>query len=68
MAAVRVRPSEPGQRALWRPRRRRGAGREPLAAAELRRRGAEYGELGTGSLLVPSLHRFFEQRATGVGA
>ncbi len=63
MAPVRVRPAEQGRRATWRARRRGSAAAGPLSEAAVRRRGADYGELGTGPRLVPSLHRFFELRS-----
>lgn len=64
-APIRVRPSEGGHRTVWRARRRGPGG--PLPESALRRRGADYGEIGTGQQLVPSLHRFFEQRGDSRG-
>ena len=63
IAPVRVRGAEGGRAALWRSRRRRAPARAAVDEQSLRRRGADYGEIGTGPRLVPSLHRFFERRA-----
>lgn len=62
IAPVRVAPAEQGPRALWRAQRR---GREPLSEEHVRRRGADYAEIGTGDRLVPALQRVFERRAGG---
>ena len=63
IAPVRVRGAEGGRAALWRGRRRRAPAHEVLDESALRRCGSDYGEIGTGPRLVPSLHRFFERRA-----
>ncbi len=64
-APVRVAPLESGRRAVWRPRRADRAVRTALCEADLRRRGADYAEIGTGERLVPGLQRVFEKRAGG---
>ncbi len=63
IAPIRVRGAEGGARRVWRARRSGRAGGAPLPESALRRRGADYGEIGTGPSLVPDLHRFFEKRA-----
>ena len=59
-APVRVRPAEGGGSRVWRAGQKRS---EPLSEPVVRRRGADYGELHTGTALIPSLQRFFERRA-----
>jgi len=63
LAPVRVRDAELRHPRLW---RRPRAALEALAAAfperQLRALGADYGELWTGTRLLPSLLRFFEER------
>jgi len=61
---VRVRGAEDGRTRLW----RRAAQAErallaPVPESTLRALGADYGELWSGARLMPSLLRFFEQRA-----
>jgi uncharacterized protein (DUF58 family) len=61
---VRVRAAEGRRARLW--RRARDAERAltpPVAERALRALGADYGELWTGARLLPSLLRFFEDRA-----
>jgi uncharacterized protein (DUF58 family) len=61
---VRVRGAEDRRTRLW---RRAGDAERALAApvpeSTLRALGADYGELWTGARLLPSLLRFFEERA-----
>jgi uncharacterized protein (DUF58 family) len=67
VAPARVAPAELGPRALLRAGRDPSAplavGGAPLPEAVLRALGVETGTLWTGSRLVPSLHRFFAERA-----
>ncbi|HTO09642.1 MAG TPA: DUF58 domain-containing protein [Myxococcota bacterium] len=61
---VRVRGAEGGRALVWR-RAADGARalEAPVAERALRALGADYGELWTGARLLPSLLRFFEERA-----
>jgi len=61
---VRVRGAEDRHARLWRRRSdAEHAQTAPLAEATLRALGADYGELWAGARLMPSLLRFFEERA-----
>lgn len=66
MVPVRVAPTEDGHRGLlrgrWRPGQV-GVARPDLAPPLLRSLGVDLGTLWTGARLIPSLHRFFEERA-----
>jgi hypothetical protein len=61
---VRVRAAEDKRARVW--RRGSDAARAlapPVSEQSLRALGADYGELWTGARLLPSLLRFFEERA-----
>jgi len=61
---VRVRDAEMRRVRLWRrPRDAEDALAAPVPERKLRALGADYGELRTGKRLLPSLLRFFEERA-----
>jgi uncharacterized protein (DUF58 family) len=61
---VRVRDAELRRVRLWRrPRDAEAALAAPVPERKLRALGADYGELRTGKHLLPSLLRFFEERA-----
>jgi hypothetical protein len=65
MARVRAVSAEGGSRRVLRPRRSGGASvvAESLPEETLRALAVDAGTLWTGARLVPSLHRFFEERA-----
>jgi uncharacterized protein (DUF58 family) len=61
---VRVRGAEDRRARLWRrPAEAERALAAPVPESTLRALGADYGELWTGARLMPSLLRFFEERA-----
>lgn len=63
-APVRVEPLETGKRELWRPSASRvRPSSAPFPPERLTRAGAEVCDLWTGHRLIPSLHRFFDERA-----